>query len=101
MVFEQNDYFDFDVKEILMTPTEIHAAIMHENIQTIEEEQKLLCERQLAKAMWVLSQKLEIAHDQIIADMGQEPLWSLKDLAIYCRDQIKAKGLKKPSNIPM
>ena len=93
------DHFQVDLADILMSSQEIHAAIMHENVETIEEEQKLICERQLAKALWVLSKHLEQANDNVIANVGQEPLWSLKDLAIYCRDQIEAKGLKRPSII--
>ena len=91
------DYFNVNLADLLMTPQEIHASIMHEDIETIEEEQKLICERQLAKAMWVLAQHLEQANDDVIANVGKEPLWSLKDLAIYCRDQIEKKGLKRPS----
>ena len=89
--------FDVNLNEILLTSQEIHAAIMHENIETIEEEQKLICERQIAKALWVLARNLEQANDDVIANVGKEPLWSLKDLAIYCRDQMEQKGLKRPS----
>ena len=49
------DSFNVELGDLLMTPQEIHAAIMHENIETIEEEQKLICEKQIAKAMWVLA----------------------------------------------
>ena len=91
------DHFDIELRDILMTPQEIHASIMHENIEPIEEEQRLICERQLAKAMWVLAKHLEQANDDVIANVGKEPLWSLKDLAIYCRDQIEKKGLTRPS----
>ena len=80
-----------------MSPQEIHAAIMHENIETIVEEQKLVCKLQIAKALWVLAKNLEQANDDVIANVGKEPLWSLKDLAIYCRDQMEQKGLKRPS----
>jgi len=89
--------FSVNLNEILLTSQEIHAAIMHEDIETIEEEQKLICERQIAKALWVLARNLEQANDDVIANVGKEPLWSLKDLAIYCRDQIEEKGLKRPS----
>jgi len=89
--------FDVNLDEILLTPQEIHAAIMHEDIETIAEEQILVCKLQIAKALWVLARNLEQAHDDVIANVGQEPLWSLKDLAIYCRDQIDEKGLKRPS----
>jgi hypothetical protein len=91
------DHFNVKLSEILMTPQEIHAAILHEDIDTIEDEQKLICERQLAKALWVMARNLELANDEAIAKVGKEPLWSLKDLAIYCRDQLESKGLKKPS----
>jgi len=93
------DSFNVELGDLLMTPQEIHAAIMHENIETIEEEQKLICEKQIAKAMWVLAKNLEQANDDVIANVGKEPLWSLKDLAIYCRDQIEKKGLTRPSII--
>jgi len=89
--------FDVNLNEILLTSQEIHTAIMHEDIETIEEEQKLICEKQIAKALWVLARNLEQANDDVIANVGKEPLWSLKDLAIYCRDQIEEKGLKRPS----
>ena len=91
------DSLNVTLRDILMTPQEIHAAILHEDIDTIEDEQKLICERQLAKALWVIAKNLELAHDEVIAKVGKEPLWSLKDLAIYCRDQIESKGLKRPS----
>ena len=97
-MFDQ-DYFSLDINEVILEPQEIQTAIMHEDVQSISSEQSLICERQIAKAMWVIAQQLELAHDRIIADMGQEPLWSLKDLAIYCRDQIEAKGLKRPSKV--
>ena len=91
------DHFDVELADLLMTPQEIHASIMHENVETIEEEQKLICEKQIAKAMWVLAKHLEQANDDVIANVGKEPLWSLKDLASYCRDQIEEKGLVRPS----
>ena len=93
------DQFKVDLDDILMTSQEIHAAIMHEDVETIEAEQKLICERQIAKALWVLAKNLEQANATVIANVGKEPLWSLKDLAIYCRDQIEEKGLKRPSII--
>ena len=91
------DNFNVELNDLLMTPQEIHAAIMHENIETIAEEQRLICKKQIAKALWILAKNLEQANDDVIANVGKEPLWSLKDLAIYCRDQIEKKGLIRPS----
>ena len=90
------DLFKLEIEEVLLTRQEIHTALLSREPETIEEEQITICEKQLAKALWVISNKLEQAHDDVIREVGSEALWSLKDLAIYCKEQYEAKGLERP-----
>jgi len=94
---QKNDYFKLDIEEVLMTRQEIHTSLLNAEPETIDDEYQTICEKQLAKALWVIASKLDQAHNDVIANIGSEPLWSLKDLAIYCRDQYAEKGLERPS----
>ena len=93
----KNDYFKLDIEEVLLTRQEIHTSLLNSEPETIDDEHQTICEKQLAKALWVIAAKLTEAHNAVIVDIGTEPLWSLKDLAIYCRDQYEQKGLERPS----
>ena len=90
------DFFKLELEEVLLTRQEIHTSLLNSEPETIEEEQITICQKELAKALWVIAHKLEQAHEDVINELGSEALWSLKDLAIYCKDQYEQKGLERP-----
>jgi len=87
------DLIQIDIDELLLNKSEISNSLEKSNPSTIEEEYNAILNTQLTKAFKVLSQKLIEANDRAIMELGSEPLWSLKDLGIQCKEELERRGL--------
>lgn len=87
------DIVQIDINELLLDRQEISNSLGKSNASTIDEEYYAILNSQLTKAFKVLSQKLIEANDRAIMELGSEPLWSLKDLGIQCREELQRRGL--------
>ena len=65
------DFFKLELEEVLLTRQEIHTSLLNSEPETIEEEQITICQKQLAKALWVIAHKLEQAHEDVIKVSSQ------------------------------
>jgi len=88
-----------EVKELLLTPQQIHVAAIDGSIETIEEERMSICKAQVANAIWKLSDILIKANADAIKEFAEEPLWSLEDLGKECQVQMVDKGMERPPTV--
>ena len=77
------DFFKLELEEVLLTRQEIHTSLLNSEPETIEEEQITICQKQLAKALWVIAHKLEQAHEDVINELGEENSLIIKDFIRY------------------